>query len=422
MIQTIHPRATPDNGKLSPTERPAGQMQERVRQKKFPGSVSGIFLLLAVTLGIFAIPVSAYPTPYSLSADSSVYVSNVTYYPGAFFSGDSGTVTYQVINGNTNTSMVVNHASFSDTDIRLTSGTYDSSQNIGPLQTEPFTFSITTNASDGNYYPTFSLSFQDGESMHYQGLVKVDNRPLVMTIQDQPDAYTQGKKNTISVQIANPRSDDVHNVIFTVSGDGATLTPSQTYIGDLPSGAMTLVNFTVTPNAPTTLNLVVGYDNGDNAHSIDSTLPIQFTTDKQQADPVMSNIVITANGTVYTVNGDSTNAGLLNANGVTITALSPAVPEDPYQNYVIGTLKPDDFGSFELTFSVPEGTKSIPLKQSFKDSDGNVITSTQDIDLTTAQQASQSNAGPGMLPVLVVVAIVVIGAGGYLYMKKNRKQ
>lgn len=422
MIQAILSRATPGSGKCFPNEGPAGRMQKKDQRTGFPGTVCGIFFLLAVTLGILVLPASAYPTPYSLSADSNVYVSNVTYYPGAFFSGDSGTVTYQVTNGNTNTSMVVNHAVFMNPAFQLTSGTYDASSNLGPSQTRPFTFSLATNASDGNYYPTFSLSFQDGETMHYQGLVKVDNRPLVMTIQDQPDAYTLGKKNTISVQIANPRSDDVHNVLFSVTGSDATLTPSQTYIGDLPSGTMTLANFTVTPNSPTALDLVVDYDNGDNTHNIESTLPIQFTTDKQQADPVMSNIVITVNGTVYTVNGDLTNAGLSNANGVTVTALSPAVPEDPYQNYVIGTLKPDDFGSFELTFSVPEGVKSVPLQQSFKDSDGNVLTSSQDIDLTTAEQTPQGNAGPGMTPVLVI-AILAIGAGGYyLYTRKIRKQ
>jgi len=422
MIQTIFPRAAPGCGKDFPKERPAGRLQKIIRQTGFPGIMGGIFLLLAITLGILVLPASAYPTPYSLSADSNVYVSNVTYDPGAFFSGDSGTVTYQVTNGNTNTSMVVNHASFMDTDFRLTSGTYDASSNLGPTQTRPFTFSLTTNASDGNYYPTFSLSFQDGETMHYQGLVKVDNRPLVMTIQDQPDAYTAGKKNTICVQIANPRSDDVHNVLFSVAGSDATLTPSQTYIGDLPSGTMTLVNFTVTPNSPTALDLVVDYDNGDNTHSIESILPIAFTTDKQQADPVMSNIVITVNGTVYTVNGDSTNAGLSNANGVTVTALSPAVPEDPYQDYVIGTLKPDDFGSFELTFSVPDGVTSVPIRQSYKDSDGNVLVSTQDINLATAVQTPQGNTGPGMTPVLVI-AILAIGAGGYyLYTRKFRKQ
>jgi len=319
--------------------------------------------------------------------------------------------------------MVVSHATIIDSDFKQTSTTYDASLNLGPLQTQPFTFSLTTNAGDGNYYPTFSLTFQDGNSMHYQGPVKVDNRPLVMTIQSQPDSFTQGKKETVSIQIANPRSDDVHNVLFSVSGNDVILTPSQNYIGNLGAGTMTLVNFTVTPEAQTTLSLTVTYDNGDNPHSINTTLPIQFSTDKQQAEPVISNIAVSVKAGSYTVNGDITNAGLTTANGVTVTSLSPAVAQDPYRNYVIGALKPDDFGSFELTFTIPAGTTSVPIQESYKDKDGNVITAVRNIDLTTAQQTPQNDeSGPGMLPVLFIVAIIVIGAGAYMYRKKFRKQ
>jgi hypothetical protein len=163
----------------------------------------------------------------------------------------------------------------------------------------------------------------------------------------------------------------------------------------------------------------VDYDNGDNDHTINTTLPIQFTTDKMQADPVMSNIVVALNNGTYDITGDLTNAGLSNANGVTVTSLSPAVPQEPDRNYVIGTLKPDDFGSFELTFTVPEGTTSVPLQQSFRDSNGNIITSIQNIDLT--QAATQKDSQPSMLP-LVVIVIIVLGAGGYLYMKKRKNQ
>jgi hypothetical protein len=241
-----------------------------------------------------------------------------------------------------------------------------------------------------------------------------------MTIADQPDAFTQGVKETISVQIANPRDNDVKNVIFEATGNDVTLTPSKTYIGYLAAGTSTTVNFTSTADEPTTLFMHVDYDNGDNSHTINTTLPIQFTTDKLQADPEMSNIVIALNNGTYDVTGDVTNAGLSNANGVTVTSLSPAVPLEPDRNYVIGTLKPDDFGSFEVTFTAPYGTTSVPLQQSYKDSNGNVITSVQNIDLTlaTTQTASQ----PGMLPALVIVIIIVLGVGGYLYMKKRKNQ
>ena len=58
---------------------------------------------------------------------------------------------------------------------------------------------------------------------------------------------------------------------------------------------------------------------------------------------------------------------------------------------MIGTLKPDDFGSFEITFTAPDGTTSVPLQQSYKDNDGNVITSVQNIDLTQATTQTGSN-------------------------------
>ncbi|MFZ1126668.1 LPXTG cell wall anchor domain-containing protein, partial [Methanoregula sp.] len=105
---------------------------------------------------------------------------------------------------------------------------------------------------------------------------------------------------------------------------------------------------------------------------------------------------------------------------VTVTSLSPAVPQDPERNYVIGTLKPDDFGSFEITFTAPDGTTSVPLQQSYKDNDGNVITSVQNIDLT--QATTQTGSKPSMLPALVVVIIIVLGVGGYLYQKKRKNQ
>ena len=109
-----------------------------------------------------------------------------------------------------------------------------------------------------------------------------------------------------------------------------------------------------------------------------------------QADPVISNIVTALNNKTYNITGDITNAGLSNANGVTVTSLSPAVPQEPDRNYVIGTLKPDDFGSFEVTFTAPAGISSIPLQLSYKDSNGNIITSVQNIDLSQATNQTGS--------------------------------
>jgi len=176
-------------------------------------------ILITITLLAGIGGTTAYVTPESIVAAGNVYVSNVTYDPGAFFTGDTGTVTVAVTNGNANQSIVANHATFDDNDFQLTSGTYDSSSNIGPLQTRTYIFSVLTDATEGSYYPTFSLSLRDADSLFYKGMVRVDNTPLVVSLLSKPDSFTQAKKDTISVQVANPRKNEVKNVIADVSGE-----------------------------------------------------------------------------------------------------------------------------------------------------------------------------------------------------------
>lgn len=132
-----------------------------------------IFLcLLSCTL---TVATSAYGTPESIVAAGRVYISSVTYDPMVFFTDDVGTVTFEVTNGNTDQGVVVNHATFSDinNNIRLTSGTYDYSSNIGPGKTQTFTFSVKADGRDGTYYPTFSLSFRDADNLWYKTMVRL---------------------------------------------------------------------------------------------------------------------------------------------------------------------------------------------------------------------------------------------------------
>jgi len=377
---------------------------------------------LVLFLALFAGVADAEMSPASIVAAGNVYVSNISYDPVTFFIGDTGTVTYTVTNGNSNTSVGINHATFGDTSFQLVSGTYDSSSTLGPLQNRKYIFSVVANANDGTYYPVFSLSFRDADNLNYRSTVKIDNTPLILTVQDKPDAFTQGKKDAVTVQIANPRQSDVKNVIFSVTGANATLTPSDMFVGNLTAGSSRLVNFSVTPDTPTSLAVNVDYDNGDNHHSVGMTIPVPFTTDKQQAHPVISNVNIRNTAGTYQVTGDITNAGLLTANGVTVTSLAPAVPQDPYQTYVIGALKPDDFGSFEISFTAPKGTDSIPIQVTYKDKDGNVIVSEQPVDLGDAITTRDTDSQPDLLPIIAVVLVIALGCVGYLYMRKRKNQ
>ena len=141
-----------------------------------------IILAIVLVFGTGISAVTAFETPESIIAAGNVYVSNVTYDPGTFFTGDSGTVMVYVTNSNTDTSVVVNHVTIGDENIRLTSRPYDTSANIGPLQTRSFVFSVAATALEGTYYPTFSLNFRDGDSLWYRSMVKIEDTPLILTI------------------------------------------------------------------------------------------------------------------------------------------------------------------------------------------------------------------------------------------------
>ena len=382
-------------------------------------SLIALVLVAGAMVGMGA----AYTTDESIVAAGNVYVSSATYDPEVFFPGDTGTLTVEVTNGNTATGVVVNHAQISSDTIRSTSQPYDTSSNLGPGQTQSFIFSIIAAGSDGIYYPTFSLSFRDADSLYYRPKIKIDSTPLVLTIINKPDTFSQGKKKTIYAQVANPRGNSVKNVILDISGTGITATPAKIFVGEISSGAKIPVNFSVEAEQPTTLHLIMNYDNGDNIHTVNMDLPITFGVDKKQADPVISNVLVKIEGKIYRITGDVNNAGLETANTVMITSLSPAVPQDPYKTYVVGALKPDDFGSFEVTFSADD-PETIPLQLSFKDADGNIYNSIQDVKISSslANAAASNNTGLPIIPILAVVVVLAIFIGGWIfYLKKSKK-
>lgn len=387
--------------------------------------ITSLFVALLVSLAVGVVsgaytnlnedPVSG--TYYT----GKVYVADTVFDPGTFFTGDKGTVTYKIVNGNTNTSIKLNHAIFHDTSFSQINNDYDTTTTLGPLQTRPFTFSIVANGGEGDYYPTFSVSLYDSD-ISQKSLVQIDNTPLILTVVDKPDAFSQGKKKTIYLQVANPRKNDVRNVILTASGAGITASPERIFIGDLAAAAKTPVNVSITPDQETTLSLVLTYNNGNNPHEVTMEIPIAFGNDKKQADPVISNIQVMPEGMSYRVTGDVTNAGLETANAVMVTALSPAVPEDPYKTYVVQALKPDDFGSFEITFSTDGTATSVPVQVSFKDNDGNIYTSVQNVTVPDGRLAAVRDDGPPLVPIAAALVVVAIFVGGWYFYLRKKKQ
>jgi len=106
-----------------------------------------------------------------------------------------------------------------------------------------------------------------------------------------------------------------------------------------------------------------------------------------------------------------------------VTALPPAVPEDPYKTYVVQALKPDDFGSFEITFGTNGSVTSVPVQISFKDSDGNVYTSVQNVTVPDSRLAmAKDSNGPPLVPIIAALVIVAVFVGGWFFYLRKKKQ
>ncbi|MDO9034310.1 MAG: hypothetical protein Q7U51_03795, partial [Methanoregula sp.] len=138
---------------------------------------AGTLLTICTLIGT----VSAMETTESVAAAAKVYVSNVTYDPGSMYDGDKGIVHITVINGNTDTAIIFNHAQLTDDTIRTVSRSYDTSSNIGPGKSRDYFFEVIANGKEGYYYPTFSISFLEAGSLYYRTFAEIDNDLPEMT-------------------------------------------------------------------------------------------------------------------------------------------------------------------------------------------------------------------------------------------------
>lgn len=83
---------------------------------------------------------------------------------------------------------------------------------------------------------------------------------------------------------------------------------------------------------------------------------------------VISNINVTGNATLYFVTGDVTNTGTGVAETITASMGRPAVPAEPHRVYAIGTLNPNDFSSFNVSFTIPAVNRTASLLVAYTDS------------------------------------------------------
>jgi hypothetical protein len=276
-----------------------------------------------------------------------------------------------------------------------------------------FTFTVMADVPEGIYYPAFSLDFRDAGYLRYPVKLQVQDQRLEVSVLDKPETFSAGKKDTVDILVGNPRDNAVNGVVVYAAGEGIDATPTSYFIGMLPVDGSQKVSFSVTPRRSTTLEIHVDYKNGLNAHSEVVRIPVVIGESKLQADPILSNIQVNLEAGTYTITGDVTNAGLEVANAVVITSGPGTVPTDPYQSYVVGSLKPDDFSSFEITFTAENAT-SVPVLATYKDNDGNLYTRQTLIGIPASGSAARQEAGSS-LPVLALVVVLAAVTGAVIW-------
>jgi len=373
-------------------------------------------LCVAVAL-VLLMPAAAAQDPGS-DAAAQVTVTSISLEPGIFFEDDTGIITIEITN-NGFESVAIRRATMYDADISVLSSSYDTTTTVGAGNSMQFSFTVKADVLPGIYYPKFSLDFRDAGYLRYPVQIRVENDPLEISILDKPDTFGAGRKDRVDILVGNPRDNPVSGVVVHVSGEGIDATPSSYFIGNLNPDQAQRLSFNITPQHPSELEFRVDYKNGVNPHETSVKVPVGFGVSKTEANPLLSNIIVEYQDRKYVLTGDVYNAGLEVANSVVLTAGGEAVPVDPYQSYVVGSLEPDDFSSFEITFTAVNMTE-VPIVVSYRDVDGNPFEKTYTVSIP--EQTSGSTKEPGIaLPLIgVIIASAAVIGGAIWYSWKKR--
>jgi hypothetical protein len=369
---------------------------------------------LAILLMALLIPlVAAQTVTLTNTAASQVSVTNVQLDPPILMPGDIGLVIIEVTNSGSQ-SVPLDTASIFTREITVVNeNAYLSLGTLGAGNKMTFTYTLEAGRKDGVYYPIFSLSFRNpgADSLRYPIAIKVESSELQLSVIAEPDTFSSGRTDAITLLVGNPREDALNGIVIVPHGEGINFTQKSYFVGDLDPGMSSRVTFNVTPSLPSTITFTAQYRNGMNDHFVSISMPVSFGTDKTRADPVVNNYQLSQEGLVYTLTGDVTNAGLSDAHGVVVMVGPPARAVDPNPVSPIGSLQPDDLSSFEISFTAPNLTE-IPVLITFKDLDGNTFQKTTMVNLasgalntgTTTTGNSGTSAGL-FLPILIVVVI-----------------
>jgi len=405
-----------------------------------------LFSLLLAALLVLAgtcTTASGQETTGSGSGTAQVAITGVTLDPAIFMQGDEGTLTVQIRNSGTS-SVSINRADVLSPDIRVVNyQTYDKVGTLGAGNELTFTFVLKAGGTEGTFFPIFYLDFTSAGSMRYPVPVRVDTTGILVSVIKCPEVFSEGERDEITLSVSNPRDNPVNSVTIVPTGAGITASQTSLFIGTLKPDEEKQVTFGITPGQPADLVFEISYRNGPNLHQESVTVPVTFGDRRIGADLVINNVAVKSAGSGLTITGDVTNAGLKDARSVMVTVGEPARPSDPNPVWVVGTLEPDDFSSFEVSCTA-QGAGTIPLIISYRDEEGRTYRETFSVSARTSVSenspvagtrqvpAGMNTRGPGgifmfgsglgQVPVIPIIVVIIAAIAGIVAWRKGYVQ
>ena len=358
-----------------------------------------VFLLLLLVVPALAVDIGP-----------QVAISSYQIDPPVLMTGDTGMVTVNVMNSGP-ASEYINSARLSGgAEVTVIQSPDQTQGGIVPGSVVTYVYQIKALGSDGIYYLRFTLDFREGGDYTFSIPVEVESSTLQLSILGIPDPIIQGVKGDFVVMVGNPRPNAANAVTVTPEGDGLLVTPSGVFLGTLEPDGSSVVTFNVTPLRQTFIRFRVNFKNGINPHTTTLTIPLSTVANQLAADPVLTNIHLTAQQGAIDLSGDVTNIGLETARSVTVTTQGEVTPVDPYKVYVVGSLEPDDIASFEVTFIAKATVAEVPVLVTYKDDEGNIITTTSSVEINSQTFSDQSTEPSRFTNLLIWMFVIVIAA------------
>lgn len=370
------PPGHPCHGRIAANHQRSGT-RETMKTKYVPTS----FILLVLMVSVVSVSAE---TNSQQGGSSYVYVSSVTMDPEVFYPYETGTVSITLTNDG-NTSVGVTHPNLlaSSNDISIVKqDKWQTLSYIGSGNSITYTFEVTVNGMDGNYFALFTAETKDQENLHYPITFEVDSEDLHAAISKKPETFTLDSEESVNLSLINPRDGVIRSIYITTEDSGTDITPTQTFVSEIAANSVAEIPFTLTPHKATTITFNISYQNGDVKRQVSVDLPINPGNAKDAAVPTINNLALTSLGTSYDLTGDITNTGVSDANGVVVTVSLPAKGTGTYPEYAVGSLASDDSSSFEVTFTSTD-LSSVPLVIHWKDTYGTDYSVTKTLDLTT---------------------------------------